>query len=184
MMQVPSIPFKVLALASFIPQEGGISPQHPLRVDKTNVDQVMEGLGPNLFIPLPKHLCPAGGLSIRFNKLKDFHPDVLIRNTPFLRNLLEAKKFVEEAKTKGLSQDEVTQCVKSWPDLPLEIKFEPPKLEIKSESPIDEILKLVSMPEGGPTYSGEIQSIPIQIDSLLRQILSHLFSHEEMRNLE
>jgi len=183
-MQVPSIPFKVLALAPFMPQEGGISPQHPIRVDKANVDQVIESLGPTLDISLPKNLCPAGGLSIRFNKLKDFHPDGLIRNTPFLRNLLEAKKFVEEAKTKGLSQDEVTQRVKSWPDLPLEIKFEPPKLEIKSESPIDEILKMVSMPEGGPTYSVEIQSFPIQIDSLLRQILSHLFSHEEMRNLE
>ncbi|MBM4332401.1 MAG: type VI secretion system contractile sheath small subunit [Deltaproteobacteria bacterium] len=89
-MEIPSFPFKVLALAPFRFQGKNFWDHEPVQLDKTNVDQVMEDLGLALDVPLPKNLCPAGGLTIGFQGLKDFNPDEIIANTPFLLNLRDA----------------------------------------------------------------------------------------------
>ena len=183
-MQIPLMPFKVLAFAPFRPQEKNFWDHEPVQVDKTNVDQVMEDMGLSLYVPLPKNLCPAGGLTLGFQRLKDFHPDTIIANTPFLQNLREAIKFVEDSRFKGLSDEETYARLKSWPDLPIEIKFEPRRTKASPSSPIDDILKKVSLPDEGTGHSTETQSFISQIESLLQQILKHIFSHEDLRNLE
>ena len=81
-MQVPPTPFKILALAPFSSSQPTPWSKPPIRIDKTNIDQVMEGLDLSFYISLSKDLCPAGGLNISCNKLKDFHPDTLIQNNP------------------------------------------------------------------------------------------------------
>jgi len=63
-MQVSSIPFKVLALAPFKPQEENPWLHEPIQVDKANIDEMMKGLGLSLDISLPQNLCLSDSLSI------------------------------------------------------------------------------------------------------------------------
>lgn len=184
-MQIPSMPFKVLALGPFRLQEEELWRHEPIRVEKTNLDEVMGGLELSLEIPLPKNLSPSGGLTIPLKRLKDFHPDRLIENNPFLKNILDTRRFIEEGKTKGLSEEEVYRHLKEWPDLPIEIKLEPRKPEkISSTSPMDEILKMVSIREEGSLASHEAQSLIAQIDSILQKILKRIFLDQNFRHLE
>lgn len=181
-MQIPTMPFKVLALAPFKPPEGALAVQEPIRVEKENFDRVLSDFEISLPVSLPKNLCPSGGLTLDLKRLKDFHPDHLIENVPFLRNIFEARHFVEEAKMKGLHEEEIYRRLKAWPDLPIEIKWEPRKTERSSVTPIDDILKMVAMPE--ESSSGETQSFMSQLDSLLQTILRHIFLDKKFRNLE
>lgn len=182
-MQIPSMPFKVLSLAPFRPREESLWKDGPIRVDKTNLDQVMDELVLSLDISVPQNLCRTGSLTLRFKRVKDFHPDRIVENHSFLKNLLDAKKFVEDAKTKGLSEEEIYGRLKEWPGLPFEVKFETRKPKTTPSSPIDEILKMVSVPGEGPTPL-EAQPFVTQMDSTLQQILGHIFSDEDFRNLE
>ncbi len=187
-MKVPLIPFKVLVLAPFRGHEKDLWPHEPIWVNGENLDQVMEDLNLSLNIPLPKNLCPSEGLTFRFRRIKDFHPDGLIENHPFLKNLLEAQKFVKEAKSKGFSDGDVDKRLKEWPDLPIGLKFESkttksPPVTSPSRS-VEDILKMVSLPEGITVSSGETQSFISQVDSFLREVLNHLFACEDLRRLE
>ena len=179
------MPFKVLALAPFRPQEENPWRHEPIRIDKMNVDRAIEDLGLSLYIPLPKNLCASGGLSIRCQKLKDFQPDRLIETHPFLKNLLEARNFAEGAGAQGLSEEEVYGRLRGWPDLPSAIEIERPKPKTaRSSSPVDDILKMVALPEESASPTAAAQSFSAQVDSILQQILGHIFASEEFKNLE
>ncbi len=183
-MQMSSIPFKVLALAPFKPQEENPWLHEPISVDKGSVDQTLDELGLSLDIPLPQNLCPSGSLSVSIKKLKDFHPDRLIQENPFLNHLFEVRRFIEEAKSQGLSSEEIYGRLKTVPNLPGEILFEPPKLKTSSSGPVDDILEMVAMPGETRAVSDEIQPYVAQMDHLLQQILKQLFSYQKLRDLE
>lgn len=185
-MQIPFMPFKVLALAPFNTRITNPWTHPPIPVDKSNIDQIMADLGLSIEISIPKHLCPSGSLIVHFHRLKDFQPDRLLEETPFLKNILEARRFVEESKKGGLSETEVYHRLKEWPDFPFQIMYEPskPKTASPSSRVIDDILKMVAVPEEDSSSPEETQSFMIQIDSILRQILRIIFSNEEFRNLE
>jgi len=183
-MQIPSVPFKVLALGPFTPQEKAPPHQDPIRIDPTSLDQVMEKLNLSVSISLPQNLCRWDHLSLDLKRFKDFHPDSLIENHPSLKNLLEARKFIEEAKTRGLSEEETYRHLKEWPDLPVEIRFEPTRPSEGVSSPVDHILKMVAIPGEGQISPPESQPFAAQIDLVLRQILRYLFSDPDFRNLE
>ncbi len=183
-MQIPSLPFKVLALGPFTLQEKKDYLQKPIRVDRTHPDQIMEKLNLSLSISLPQNLWGRDYLSLGVKRFKDFHPDSLIENHPSLKNLLEARKFIEEAKTRGLSEEETYRHLKEWPDLPVEIRFEPTRPSEGVSSPVDHILKMVAIPGEGQISPPESQPFATQIDLVLRQILRHLFSDPDFRNLE
>ncbi len=186
-MQTPTLPFKLLVLAPFGLQLEGKS-HECIRVDKMNLDQVIEDLGLSIHVPLPKNLCQSEGLVFNFERLKDFNPDRLLETNPFLKNLLEAKEFIREANLKGLSQAVIDERLKAWPDLPPEarLSYQRPRgaAAPSSTSPIDNILEMISMPEGGSASSVETESSIAPVDSVIQQILNHLFSYEPYRNLE
>jgi type VI secretion system protein ImpC len=145
----------------------------------------MEGMGLSLTIPLSKTFCPPGGLTLTFKKTRDFHPDTLVENTPFLKNLLDAKRFLEDASTRGLSAKEIGKRLEEWPDLPpLDIRIPDQKAIPSPSSPVDNLLEIVELPDTGAVPSDKTQPLTAQIDSLLKQNLVHIFSHEEFRNLE
>ena len=64
-MQIPPMPFKILAIAPFTHQQEAYWSEDPIQVDKTNLDQVMGELGLSFYVPIPIDLCPAGGLGVR-----------------------------------------------------------------------------------------------------------------------
>ena len=183
-MQNSSLPFKVLALGPFTLQEKKDHLQEPIRVDQNHPDQVMEKLNLSVSISLPQNLCGWDHLSLDLKRFKDFHPDSLIENHPSLKNLLEARKFVEESKTRGLAEEEIYQRLKKWPGLPVEIKFKSTRAREEVSSPVDDILKMVAMPGEGPASPPGSQPFATQINLVLQQILGQVFSDPDFRNLE
>ncbi|MCJ7717961.1 MAG: type VI secretion system contractile sheath large subunit, partial [Anaerolineales bacterium] len=135
--------------------------------------------------PIPTDLCPAGGLDIYFSKLKDFHPDSLIRNNPFLSHLLEAKNYLTATKTKSLSVSEKNDGLKKWPDLPfIQVKSEKKEAKPRSTITVDNILNMVALPGESPGSSPKLQNESAQIDSIFQQVFSHIFSNERFRYSE
>jgi type VI secretion system protein ImpC len=184
-MRIPPMPFKILVLAPFRSQDADIWRQKPVRVDKTNLDEVLGGMGLSLTLNLPVKLCPTGELTLRFNTMKDFHPDGLINSNPFLKNLLDAKRFVEEAGTKGLSSEEVCSRIEGWPDLPpIDLRIASQEPKSAPSSPVDDILKMVALPNGAETSYSTAAPLISQLDTILRQILREIFSHDTFRELE
>jgi predicted component of type VI protein secretion system len=65
------------------------------------------------------------------------------------------------------------------------MKFEQKKPKAVSEaSAVDNIFRMVSMPDEVSVTSGETRSFTAQIDSILQQILKHIYSDESFRKLE
>ncbi len=183
-MQIPSTPFKILALAPFTTSQSKPWSKPPIRINKTNIDQVMEDLDISFYVSLAKDLCPAGGLNISCNKLKDFHPDTLIKNNAFLRHLLEVRRLVEQANAKRLSEQEVKRKLEQWPELPpIEIKYQSEKPAKTKKNTIDDILKMVSLPETEEAPL-ETHGNTAQIDACIQQALAHIYSHKSFKKLE
>ncbi|MGA1840673.1 MAG: type VI secretion system contractile sheath domain-containing protein [bacterium] len=183
-MDIPSVPFKILAIAPFRPQDEGPWAHGPVRIDKTNIDQIIGDLKLSLKIPLPKDLSTSGDITLNIKSLKDFHPDNLIKNNPFLKNMLDAKQFIEEGKSKGLSDEDITKHLQEWPDLPIKVTLKHQKSESPPATSIDNILKMVAFPEEGSRTSDKFYSETSQIEAILKNILIHIFSNNEFRCLE
>ena len=184
-MQIPSMPFKILALAPFRSINDTAWSEDPIQIDNTNLDQVINELRLSFYVSIPKDLCPEGGLEIRCKRLKDFHPDSLIQSNAFLKNLLDAKRFIQETRAKGLSSREIGTRLKEWPNLPpIQIKTEPQKPKKSSAGALNNILKIVTLPGESPSPPSGTHPLTDQIDTIFQQVLSYIFSHEKFRNLE
>lgn len=184
-MEKLSLPFKVLALGPFVPQGKETGFEKPIRVDLNHPDQFMEKLQLSCSIPLPPHLCQWDHLSLDIRRLKDFHPDSLLESHPALKNLLEAKKFIESSKNHGVDEEEIYQRLNQWPGIPIEIKREErPRLREESSTSVDRLLKMVAMPGEGSASPLESQPFATQINLLLQQILRQIFSDSDFRRLE
>lgn len=183
-MQIPSIPFKILALAPFTNQEDPWS-EDPLVVDKASMDKAMANLGVTCAVSVPRHLFPDGELEVTCKQFKDFHPDSLVQNNAFLKNLRDARNFVETADKQGLLSDQIAARLKEWPNLPpIQIRGTRQTHPKKSSSSVDDILKMVALPEENRTFSSDTTGVIDQIDALLGQTLGHVFSSEAFRRLE
>jgi len=183
-MQFRPMPFKILTMAPFGPNNGPWT-QPPVPVDNMDIDAAIDKLRICSYFSIPVDLCPAGGLEIRFSKLKDFHPDTILQNNSFLTHLLEAKNYLTDPKTKSLSAQEKNQGLKKWSDLPL-IRIESEKKDPKTPSTgtLDNILDIVALPGESPGPSPKFQAGSAQIDDILQQVLSHIFTHENFRASE
>jgi len=184
-MQIPFMPFKVLALAPFRFNDSIPWTQPPVSIDHTNIDDVMGALEIVHYFPIPTDLCPAGGLDMKFSHIKDFHPESMVQNIPFLKHLLEAKNYLTDPGTRNLSVQEKTAKLQQWPDLP-PIRIESEKKDSKPQSTdvIDNILDMIALPDESPGPSPKFQTESAQIDSILQQVLNHIFIHEKFRHSE
>ncbi|MBU2548106.1 MAG: type VI secretion system contractile sheath large subunit [Proteobacteria bacterium] len=187
-MDIPNIPFTILALSPLAPlPESGYTPR-VTTVDLATVDETLEAMGPRLYLPVPKALCPDGALTIEIKSIKDFRPDRIIANNEYLRRLSEAGRFVDQAQSDGLSGTDLAARLKSgWPDLPLDLAAAATaKPAQPSKAAVDDILAMVAMPDSGGRAStpGASRSIRGQIDSLLSGLLEHVLSDETFRTCE
>jgi type VI secretion system protein ImpC len=183
-MQFHPMPFKILAMARFGPNNGPWT-QPPVPVDNMDLDAAMDKLRIRDYFSIPVDLCPAGGLEIRFSKLKDFHPDTILQNNSFLTHLLEAKNYLTDSKTRSLSAQAKNQGLKKWSDLPLiRIQSEKKDSKTRSTGTLDNILDMVALTGKSPGPSPKFQAGSAQIDDILQQVLSHIFTHENFRTSE
>jgi type VI secretion system protein ImpC len=184
-LQIPSIPFTIVVFAPFTSPDQTVRDEDPLTIEPATFDQVVETLLPSFYVSVPQENCPEGYLDIKCKRLKDFHPDSLLQNNTFLRNLLDAKGFIEEAERKGMALDEIISGLRQWPDLPpLKIPRKTQTAQSTSASTVDNILKMVAIPEDSAATAGGTSSLTDQIDSIVQQNLRHVFSHDQFRNTE
>lgn len=188
-MNVPEMPFKILSLAPFnLVPEGNYKPRIVVLEDN-DLDKAIKDLGVSLYIQVPKTLLPSGSLSLQLERMKDFHPDGLIKSNPILGSLAEARDYITNAVNKGEPAVSIYNHLKSLPDLPLEIHYSPqtetsgPKKKALSE--IDDIMDMVSDPVQEPVgSSSEPESWASQIDRILREALGYIFADETFRQYE
>ena len=184
-MQIPLMPFKVLALAPFRLNDDIPWTQPPIPVEGRDLDAAMDALGVTGYFPVSPDVCPAGGLDVRFSRLKDFHPDALVQNNTFLNHLLEAKRYFQDPNTRALSASDIQQGLKQWPDLPLiQVKSGKTASKPRSASTVDSILDMVALPEEESDLSPKLHAETDQIDYILQQTLNHIFSNEVFRAAE
>lgn len=184
-MRIPNIPFKILALAPFRGRNADVWREGPVPVDEMSLDEALKRMDLSLTLNLPKKLCPPGELTVSFSNIKDFQPDGLVRSNPFLKNLLDAKKFVEEAGAKGLSGAEVCSRLEGWSNLPpINTSVEPQPAKPKSASSVDDILEMVALPQELEVLPTKGQPLLSQIDSIFCQIMEEIFSEARVRELE
>ena len=192
-MQIPTIPFEILALAPFAPvPSGGVAPRIEI-VDLYSLDQAVRAFGPKLTVPVPKNLCPHGELHLEITRLKDFRPDVLLKKVEYLQRLSEASQFA----AKGLSgeasaQDLIQGLQEQWPDLPLDYKAvsmdetPAPPPSPRSGDAVDDLLSMVAMPSGSGSGGGASAArlLTGQIDALTTALLEIIFDNNGFKACE
>lgn len=184
-MKAPSIPFRICVLAPFLGRDCPVWKEAPLAVDLSDLDHVIEKLGPTCTIPMPNDLVPEGKIEIRFSRLKNFHPDDLIQNQSYLKNLFESKGLIEQTQRKNLSPGDVDthlNKILKLSETPVNIG----KKELKGTSgdQLDSILDMVALPDKQTGESIQDQGSTKSIDVMLRQILDLVFQDESFRAME
>jgi hypothetical protein len=184
-MKIPSIPFKILILAPILGPDCPVWDKVPLGVDPGDPDRVIADLEPTCTVTVAPDLYPDEQIELKFTKLKDFHPDNVMPNSPALRNLLEARDWVEEAGRNNLSPDQINTRLAQWPNLPpIRVETTPRKPPSPSRDSLDKILDIVALPDEHSGLSYETQAAAQQIDSIIKQILTQIFLNETFRTLE
>lgn len=185
-MQIPDLPFTVLALSPLTPlPESGYSPRM-IDVDLATLDEVLEKNGPMFYVPLPKDLCPDAGVTIEITSMRDFKPISLLKKIPYLARVSEAVKFIAQAFTSGKSAQGLAQEVAAnWPDLPLQVTV-PGFEEAKTADTVDDILSMVAAPGGEKQAAASSGShgLKEQAESLLSSLLAAIFDNEDFRTFE
>jgi type VI secretion system protein ImpC len=145
----------------------------------------MELLKPVCAVSVSGDLCPDERIELTFSRIRDFHPDGLVQNNPALRNLWEAKSWVEEAGKKNLSPQKINARLEGWPNLPpIRVETAPKKPRTTSRDSVDKILDMVALPEEQSGVSPEGQDATRQIEGILKQNLQLVFADESFRTLE
>ncbi len=98
------LPCKLLAVGDF---SGGscLEPLHQRKrhkITRNNIDSVVQAVDPRLTLTVPNKFQQHEGelvVDLKFEKLKDFHPDELIMQVPALRKLLAMRNVLKDFKT-------------------------------------------------------------------------------------
>ncbi len=98
------LPLKMLVMGDFKggPGEGTLEERDPININGACFDAVMQDLAPELNLTVKDTLSGKKdaelGLSLKFNSLKDFHPDNVSRNIPALGALMELRDALRALK--------------------------------------------------------------------------------------
>jgi len=183
-MQISSLPFKVLIFAPFLGPQNTAREPKMVRIEN-HLDEAMEDLNPSVYVQIPTKLHPAGGLELSFRRLKDFHPAEIIASNSHFKQMVEAGKFLEKARLERLSKEVILKKMADWPELSLSIdaSADKPAVAVNSDQTIERILSQVALSDdSGKT--GFIESLLSQLNSLLEQALTAIFSDQTFRRLE
>ncbi len=180
-MGAPKLPFTVLVLAPFRAAPAGARLEIVV-AERDDMDAAVAELSPNIYTPMPKALCPSGGLSLRFESMEHFHPSGMTASDPYLTNLSDAIAYIDESA--GASAQSIYEGLRRFGDLPVEIA--PPSKAGGAGDKVDDILSMV----GGMDASGDggVTGEPGRWTAALREKLagavSRALADEDFRRLE
>lgn len=187
-IKIPELPFEILALGPFgaSNQPGKSQDRSPaVTVENGDFDTAMSQSDISLYVSLPQHVCPEGGVDISIRRMKDLHPDQLINSIPYLKTLQQAGDYIADAKKQGRTNAEIHQHLQSWTALP-QLTPEPEKA--KSSAPasdaVDSILSMVDLPDAAQPEAAPRRTLAAQIDMLLEKSLAHILADTEFNKIE
>lgn len=91
------LPFKVVTVGDFTLKhdERSIANRELIDVNKTNFDEVLEGLNVNLDVSVPDRLSGKKdndlNVHLEFKKMKDFRPESIVEQVPELKKVMELR---------------------------------------------------------------------------------------------
>lgn len=98
------LPLKLMVLGDFTlrPDDRMVEDRDPVAVDKDNFNDVLKGQGLELKLNVPNSLSGKEGdqmaVNMKFESLKDFDPDAIVRNVPELAKLMELREALKALK--------------------------------------------------------------------------------------
>ena len=187
-MDIPYKPFTILAIGPFAPVSQGPSQAKIFPVDAPN--EALSLLGPALWVPVAKELCPEGGVTIRPKRVRDLTPDGLPGSSAYLKDLHDARAFIDKASRDKTAPGEIAVCVRErWPGVPVDLSFQAGVPGRRTRSKVDDILSMVAMgdnaAEAAPSaQEGGPSSWAAAIDNLIAALMTTIFSDEAFRVFE
>lgn len=187
-MDIPYKPFTILAIGPFAP-----IPQGPCQVKIVPVDTPNEALcliRPALWVPVPREVCPEGGVTVSPEKIRDLTPDGMLESVGYARDLSDARAFIQKSASGGTPPGAIADEVQGrWPHLPLDLSFQARPAKPAARNRVDDILSMVATggtqseapaaaAEGGP------EAWSAAIDALLGKLLTAVFSDDAFRAFE
>ena len=190
-MQATPPYFKILALGPFDGNPSRAWEQPPIAVDLSGMDEVIDAIDVRLWLPLDASLCPQGGLTFRFNRFKEWHPDGIIAAQPYLTRVDKANSFMLQAYHDGLSADRIREGLHQWPDLPAVDIRERPAARSTASTPtaaddtIDNLLNMVAVPDSKPSSAPTGRGADASpLAHVVPRIMEILFDDPQFRRLE
>ncbi len=98
------LPLKMLVLGDFTfkPDDRRLEDREPINVDKDNFNEVLSAQNINVDITVPNKMSGEPdeeiNLKLKFDSIKDFGPEAIVKNTPELSQLLELRKALTALK--------------------------------------------------------------------------------------
>lgn len=187
-MDIPYKPFTILAIGPFAPV-----PQGPCHVKIVPVDTPNEALSllrPVLWVPVPKDLCPEGGVTIQPERIRDISPNGMLETVPYLKDLYDTRVFIDRTDREGTSPGEIAAGVRlKWPGLPLDLSFQARGSKTPPRSKVDDILSMVAMEDSTSSQAPEVQeggpkAWVAALDKLLSSLITAIFSDGTFRDFE
>lgn len=98
------LPLKLMVLGDFTlrPDDRMVEDRDPVSIDKDNFNDVLKGQGLELKLNVPNALSGKEGdqmaVQMKFESLKDFDPDAIVRNVPELAKLMDLREALKALK--------------------------------------------------------------------------------------
>ncbi len=98
------LPLKLLIIGDYTMQQDDrmLEEREPVNIDKDNFNEVMKAQNLNMDITVPNKLGDDPdaemAVSLKFDSLKDFDPESIVKNTPELNKLLELREALTSLK--------------------------------------------------------------------------------------
>ncbi len=99
------LPLKMLVMGDFInaPDDRMLEERAPVNVDKDNFDDVLKAQSVKVDVTVPNKLSESEeeeemAVSLKFESMKDFSPEAVVKNTPELNKLLELREALSSLK--------------------------------------------------------------------------------------
>lgn len=98
------LPLKLLILGDFTqrPDDRMVEDRDPVSVDKDNFNDVLKAQGLEMTVNVPNRLSDEEdaqmAVNLKFESLKDFEPDAIVRKVPELAKLMELREALKALK--------------------------------------------------------------------------------------
>lgn len=98
------LPLKLLIVGDYTlrPNDRMVEDREPINVDKDNFNEVLKAQNLSLDVTVPNQLSEEAeeemSVSMKFETIKDFDPEAIVKNTPELNKLLELREALNSLK--------------------------------------------------------------------------------------